>query len=301
MSTKNIFTGLVVLLAVLMVIAVLLVTGVIGGDEETTAEPTVIETKIVQASETNASGDIIYYTMVEEYVRPGVSSDHTYKRTTRAAKETESPFVEQDSFVYVTNEDGSPAYGEDGKPVTEIVKVTVDKNSITTAEPVPPETVYQQVTDEHGAPVFDENGQPVTEALTVEVTEEVTTDIWAEESRSDNGFLPDIEINVGRDDALASNIITQVNNDRASVGGRAALSADLNAVARSDSSFSAMPGYQDKVSGRGMTFITEYGGSRLYADVARSMSSLIHSDSVSKIGVGVSRYNGKYYTTVIIE
>ncbi len=296
MSTKNIFTGLIVLLALLMVIAVLIATGVIGNKDD--EQPTVVETAIVEMSETNKDGDVIFYTMVSEYVRPSVSSDHTYKWTTRP--ETDSPFAEVESYVYVTNEDGSPVYGEDGKPVTEAVKVTVDKNSLTT-EQVVHETAYQQVTDANGNPVFDENGNPVTEAVTVVVTAAPTTDRWAEESRSDNGFLPDIDIQVGRDDALANNIIDQINADRASVGGRAPLAVELNGVARQDAAFSSLPGYNDRVSGRGMTFVTTYGGSQLYADVARAMSSKIHSDSVTKIGVGVTKTGGKYYTAVIIE
>lgn len=296
MSTKNIFTGLIVLLALLMVVAVLIATGVIGDKED--EQPTVIETAIVEMSETNQFGDVVFYTMVSEYVRPGVSSDHTYKRTTRP--ETEPPFAEVESYVYVTNEDGSPVYGEDGKPVTEVVKVTVDKNSLTT-EQVIPETAYQQVTDANGNPVFDENGNPVTEAVTVVVTAAPTTDRWAEESRSDNGFLPEIDIQVGRDDELANNIISQINADRSTVGGKAPLAAELNGVARQDSAFSSMPIYKDRVSGRGMTFVTTYGGSQLYADVARAMSGRIHSDSATKIGVGVTKTGGKYYTTVIIE
>ncbi len=296
MSTKNIFTGLIVLLALLMVVAVLIATGVIGNKED--EQPTVVETAIVEMSQTNEYGDIFIYTMVSEYVRPGVSSDHTYKRTTKA--ETEAPFAEVESYVYVTNEDGSPVYGENGKPVTEVVMVTVDKNSLTTEEVIP-ETVYHQVTDENGNPVFDENGQPVTEAVTVVVTAAPTTDRWAEESRADNGFLPDIDIQVGRDDALANNIIDQINADRSSVGGKTALAAELNSVARQDSAFSSISGYNDRVSGRGMTFVTTYGGSQLYADIARAMSGKIHSDSATKIGVGVTKTGGKYYTTVIIE
>lgn len=296
MSTKNIFTGLIVLLALLMVVAVLIATGVIGDKED--EQPTVIETAIVEMSETNQFGEVTFYTMVSEYARPGVSSDHTYKRTTRP--ETEPPFAEVESFVYVTNEDGSPVYGEDGKPVTEAVIITVDRNSLTT-EQVVPETAYQQVTDENGNAVLDENSNPVTEAVTVVVTEAQTTDRWAEESRSDNGILPDIDIQVGRDDALANNIISQINADRESVGGRAALSDELSAVARQDSAFSSMPVYNDRVTGRGMTFVTTYGGSQLYADIARAMSGMIHSDSATKIGVGVTKTGGKYYTTVIIE
>ena len=296
MSTKNIFTGLIVLLALLMIVAVLIATGVIGNKED--EQPTVVETAIINVSGTDQYGEVTFYTMVSEYIRPGVSSDHTYKRTTR--RETESPYAEVDSKVYVTDENGNPVYGEDGKPVTEVVKVTVDKNSLTT-EAVVPETVYNQVTDENGAPVFDENGNPVTEAVTVIVTAAPTTDRWAEESRSDNGFLPDIDIQVGRDDALANNIIDQINSDRSSVGGKAPLANELGAAARQDSAFSSMPVYKDRVSGRGMTFVTTYGGSQLYADIARAMSGKIHSDSSTKIGVGVTKTGGKYYTTVIIE
>lgn len=303
MSTKNIYTGVAVMLALVMTLVALMATGVIGGkdeEKEHTEPKTIIATRFIDASRIDENGDITFYTVLEEYAELSVSSDHTYKKTTRPTT-TEDPFVEQDSYAYVTNEDGSPVYGDDGKPVTEVVKVTVDKNSITTTEPVPPETVYQQVTDEHGAPVFDENGQPVTESVTVETTVEATTDRWAEESRSDNGFLPDIDIQVGRDDALANNIIDQINSDRMSVGGKEALSVELNATARSDSTFSAMKGYEDKISGRGTTFVTSYGGAQLYADIAKSMSGKIHSDSATKIGVGVSKLGGKYYTTVIIE
>lgn len=295
MSTKNIYTAVVVMLALVMVLVALMATGVIGGKEEEKTElQSYIATRVVQASETNEYGEITYYTMLEEYLELGVSSDHTYKKTTKPADtETESPFVEQDSFVYVTNEDGSPVYGENGKPVTEVVKVTVDKNSITTQEPAPPETAYQQVTDENGNPVLDENGQPVTQTVTVEsTTAEATTDRWAQEDEGFKGI---------RDDELANNIIDQINSDRESYSGRAPLAAELNGVARSDSSFSAMKGFEDKVSGRGMTFVTTYGGSQLYADIARAMSSKIHSDSATQIGVGVFKANNKYYTTVIIE
>ena len=135
------------MLALVMLLIALMATGVIGGKKEDETElQSFIATRVVEASETNEYGEITYYTMLEEYVELGVSSDHTYKPTTRPPT-TEDPFVEQDSFVYVTNEDGSPVYGEDGKPVTEVVKVTVDKNSITTQEPVPPETEYPPLYD----------------------------------------------------------------------------------------------------------------------------------------------------------
>jgi hypothetical protein len=141
----------------------------------------------------------------------------------------------------------------------------------------------------------------VFESVVVETVPETTTDRWAEESRSDNGFLPDIDIQVGRDDALANNIIDQINSDRESFGGKSPLAVELNGVARQDSTFSIMPGYSERVSGRGQTFITTYGGSQLYADIAKAMSGRIHSDSATAIGVGVVKANGKYYTTVIIE
>ncbi len=310
MSTKNIYTGVVVMLALVMVLVALLATGVIGkkDEEETSESETVpqsyIATRIEVESLTNEFGDVTFYTVLDYYVELGVSSDHTYKPTTTLPTTTDNPFVEQDSYVYVTNEDGSPAYGEDGKPVTEVVKVTVDKNSLTTLPPPEPETKLEQVTDENGVPVTDENGQPVTQTVTVEMTTtvETTTDRWAEETRSDNnGFLPDFEINVGRDDELASDIIEQINSDRASVGGRAPLAVELNGVARTDCTYSSMPAYADRVSGRGMNFVTTYGGSKLYADIARAMSSKIHSDSATKIGVGVAKSGSKYYTTVIIE
>ena len=133
MSTKNIYTAVVVMLALVMVLVALMATGVIGGKkdkEEETELQSFVATRVVEASETNEYGEVTYYTMLEEYVELGVSSDHTYKPTTKPST-TEYPFVEQDSYVYVTNEDGSPLYGEDGRPVTDVVKVTVDKNSRT--------------------------------------------------------------------------------------------------------------------------------------------------------------------------
>lgn len=291
MSNKNIYTGIAVLSALVMVLIVFLVT-TNKDREDATTKPYHWETRIEVESATNEFGDVTFYTVYQEYLVPGVSSDHTYKPTTRPST-TESPFVEQDSFVYVTNEDGSPVYGEDGKPVTEVVKVTVDKNSVTTAPPPETETRFEVVTDESGAPVTDENGLPVTGAVAVEVTSAPTTDRWAEDNNG--GFAP------VRDDALASDIIDQINSDRSSVGGRAPLAVELNGVARSDSSFSAMKGFEDRVSGRGMTFVTTYGGVQLYSDIARAMSGKIHSDSATEIGVGVFKSGGKYYTTVIIE
>lgn len=310
MSTKNIYTGVVVMLALVMLLVALFATGVIGKKDEepessatSTELQTFIVTKIEVESQTNEFGDVTFYTVLDYYVQLGVSSDHTYKTTTTLPTTTENPFVEQDSFVYATNADGSPVYGEDGKPVTEVVKVTVDKNSLTTLPPPEPETRVEQVTDENGVAVTDENGQPVTESYTVEYTTapvQTTADRWAEETK-DNGRFPNIEVNVGYDDELANDIIEQINSDRASVGGREALATELNGVARADSSYSSMPIYQDRVSGRGMAFVTTYGGSRLYADIARAMSGKIHSDSSTKIGVGVSRSGDKYYTVVIIE
>ena len=102
MSTKNIYTAVVVMLALVMVLIVLMATGVIGGKEEETELQTFIGTRVVEVSQTDENGDVTYYTMFEEYIELGVSSDHTYKKTTKPTT-TEDPFVEQDSFVYVTN------------------------------------------------------------------------------------------------------------------------------------------------------------------------------------------------------
>ena len=53
MSTKNIYTAVVVMLALVMLIIALMATGVIGGKEEETEVHSYIATRVVQASETN--------------------------------------------------------------------------------------------------------------------------------------------------------------------------------------------------------------------------------------------------------
>ena len=85
MSGKNILTGVVCALALILVVIVILVkTGVFEEPPKTTTEvETVMETKIVVESETNEEGSIEYVTALHYYPKPKYSSNHTYPTTKR--------------------------------------------------------------------------------------------------------------------------------------------------------------------------------------------------------------------------
>ena len=80
MSTKNILTGVVAALALVLVLVVILVkTGVFDGEQTTTTEPEMIEeTKVVVVTGTDANGDRFEYTMMTRYTTPRVSSNFIY-------------------------------------------------------------------------------------------------------------------------------------------------------------------------------------------------------------------------------
>ena len=74
MSTKNILTGVVAALALLLVLVVILVkTGVFEGAQTTTEPEMVEETKIVVVTGTDVNGDHFEYTMMTKYTTAGVS------------------------------------------------------------------------------------------------------------------------------------------------------------------------------------------------------------------------------------
>ena len=142
-KTENIITIVIVAFAVILSGLVILVkTGVIGPNSETTTEPEVVyvsESTSVVKSEVDDDGNVKYYTALEWYNRPLHSSLHWYPTTTTTTKPTteeETEIVEETSVVEMTDEEGNPLYDENGEPMTEIKTVTkkVPKDSVTEEE-----------------------------------------------------------------------------------------------------------------------------------------------------------------------
>lgn len=309
MSSKNILTGLVCIVALILVVVVILVkTGAFDSTERTTEMETIIETSVVYESQTNEEGSIEYVTWVHKYPKPKYSSNHTYpttKKRTTVPESTTAPFVEQSSAVAVTDENGIPQFDENGVPFTEIVTYTVAADSITTTEPTTefvPRTEGAVVTNHWGRTEVDESGNPVTEIVTLDAPPTTKEDIWAENTQpgTTEKKLINIEPELKRDDALAQNIISQINADREAAGLEPLEHAtNLKATARTNSMASAMPG----VYGEPSTYchVTTFGGNPVYQQVAAANKSTIMSAETTQIGVGVIVYEGKYYTTVIFN
>ena len=161
MSTKNILTGVVAALALVLVLVVILVkTGVFDGADKTTTEPEIEETKIVVVTGTDVNGNTFEYTMMSKYKAPKVSSNYIYptrKKTTTTTTEPESTtaplFIEETSAVQVTDPNGEPVTDENGVAITEIVTYTVPVTESTTAEPTTaysPRTSHVVVTNKLG-------------------------------------------------------------------------------------------------------------------------------------------------------
>ena len=307
MAKKNVLTGVVVALALVLVIIVVLVkTGVLNSvPQKTTAVETVIESAVVVASETNEAGDVEYYTMVTKYIRPKISSHHIYptKKQTTAAT-TEPAFIEQTSFVQVTDENGMPMFDENGVPFTEVVTYTVPADSITTTEPTTayvPKTSSVVVTNVFGKPQKDENGNPVTQVVTVEPPPSTKADIWSENTQSGTDGKFDIKSEISREDDLAQSIVAQLNEDRAAQGLEPLKHATkLKASARTNSMASALPEVYGEGSVSGAYDIeTTYGGNSLYKTVFATVKDEAMNPDVKEIGVGVVKYKDVYYTTVI--
>lgn len=307
MNSKNILTGAVAFLAVaLAIVVVLLQTGVFEKKPE--EEETVIETKVVEISETNEHGEIEYLTMLETYVAK-VSSEYTYpKKPTTKPPKTEPQtvlFMEQESQVPVLDENGNPVLDENGVPVTQVITITVPYNGEeSTTEPTTkyvPKTEFNVVTNAFGRPQKDENGNPLTQIVTVEPIPPEHQDIWGYESNTEETRFPEVNLAPQRDSNLANSIITQIQADRARAGlGYLTVSEELNASAREDSHLRALNMHAEQSSG-GYSFDTSYGGSGVYNDINASLSSKLLSAETTEIGVGVMKLNGKYFTTVVIR
>ncbi len=186
-KTENIVTIVIVAFAVILSGLVILVkTGVIGPNTETTTEPEIIyvsESTIVVKSEIDDEGNVKYYTALEWYNKPLHSSLHWYPTTTTTTKPTteeEEEFIEETSVVELTDEEGNLLLDENGEPVTEIKTVTVkvdktdeneeEETSETTTETTSERTtkiVY--VTDPISKkPLKNLKGQPITSGVLTE-------------------------------------------------------------------------------------------------------------------------------------
>lgn len=311
MSSKNLLTGLVCIVALILVVVVILVkTGAFDGAERTTEMETIIETSVVYESQTNEEGSVEYITWVHSYPAPKYSSNHTYpttkKRTTVSNTETTTvPMLEQTSFVAVTDENGIPQFDENGVPFTELVTYTIPADSTTTTEPTTefvPRTEGVVVTNRWGKTETDENGNPVTEIVTLDAPPTTKADIWAENTQSGTTEkkLINIEPEVKRDDNLAQAIITQINADREEAGLEPLEhSTNLKATARTNSMASALPDVYGEPSS--YCLVTTYGGNPVYQQVKAANNATIMSADTTQIGVGIVVYEGKYYTTVIFN
>lgn len=309
-STQNLLTGIVVGLAVILVVVVILVkTGVIGGPQQPTEAETEEVSSVVVVSETQEDGSVVYYTMVTKYFKPKVSSNHTYPTTKPKTTTTTVPFIEFSTMVQVTDADGNAVYDENGVPVTELVTYSVPADSTTTEAPTTefvPRTSSVQVTDKLHRPVKDENGNPVTEIVTLDAAPTIKPDIWTETSTEETTtgrINVDLSNGVDRDDVLAQNIVTQLNEDRAQLGlAPLAYDTNLKISARSNSLGMAKPDTYGKPDAAGAnTFTTAYGGNQLYQEIKSSLNSKAMSINTTKIGVGIVKYQDMYYTTVIFE
>lgn len=302
MSKKNIITGAVAALALVLVVFVVLIeTGVVDTRSLTQAQ-TVIESEIIVVSETNEQGEIEYITMVTKYARPKVTSNHRYptkKPTTTRPTTTTVKYVEQTSYVHLTDPNGIPLFNDDGSPVTEVVTYTVAENSLTQPTTAEPKTSAVAVTSPDGVVQTDVSGNPVTEVVTYIETTTKGPDIWSENTQEGTTKAPFIQTDVKRDDALAQAIVDQINADRKEQGLEPLEhTTNLKAQARTNSMALALPDIYGSSSSSAYTLITKYGGNPVYQQVAAANRDKIMSADTTKIGVGVVKYNDQYYTSV---
>ncbi|MBE6770623.1 MAG: CAP domain-containing protein [Ruminococcaceae bacterium] len=306
MSKKNIVTGIIAALALVLVAVVALVeTGIISSDFLTEPE-TVIESEIVVVSETDEFGSVEYITMLTKYAKPKVSSNHRYptKKTTTAATlptTTTIRYVEQSSYHHVTDVNGIPQFNDDGSPVTEVIIYTVPEDSITQPTTAAPKTSAVAVTDASGNQQTDASGNPITEVITYTETTTKAPDIWSENTQEGTTGIFNIETSVKRDDKLAQTVVDQINIDRKAAGLEPLSHATgLKASARTNSMALALPDIygSGQVSGA-YTLVTPYGGNPIYQTVAAANKSKVMSADTKEIGIGIVVYEGKYYTTVL--
>lgn len=297
-NKKNVLTIAVAIAALLLTLVVVLVaTGVINIGPDKTEPETIVETDVVVVSKTNEQGEVEYMTMVTKYYKPNVTVFHKYptKPTTTGVSTTAVNYIEQTSYVYATNPDGSVIMDDNGVIATEVVSYTVREDSITSA---PPKTSAVAVTGEGGVQQTDASGNPVTEVVTYYETTE--PDIWATESTGTTKqqiIVPIIE----RDDALADNIIAEINKMRVNNGLEPLDTSSLKSAARTNSQNVAYPEYYANklIAPNSYMVETSFGGKSLFVKVSSENEAKILSPDTTKIGVGITIRDGIYYTTVI--
>ncbi len=298
-NKKNVITIAVAVVALMLTLVVVLIaTGVINFDNLFSGEPaTVVESEVVVVSQTNEQGEVEYVTIVTKYYKPDVQL-HKYptKPTTKGTTATTVRYLEQSSYLYMTDPDGSISIDENGNPVTEIVTYTVREDSITTA---PPRTSAVAVTGADGVQQTDANGNPVTEVVTYYEPTTTAPDRWSTTQEGTTRFNP-FPSDIKKDEALANNIIAEINDERVKAG-LEPLEASLNGAARTNSQNMAQPEiFGGKLYAPDSYMLeSSYGGNSLYLKVSSSNQAKIMSADTTKIGVGIVVRDGIYYTTVI--
>ncbi len=316
MSGKNIITGMICVVALMLVVIVILVkTGAFDGLEKpTTAVETIIETSIVVESETNEEGSIEYVTFFKEYPKPKYSSNHTYpttkKRTTVPRSTTTTvPMLEMTDFVPITDENGIPQFDANGVPFTEMLTYTIPADQTTTTESTTkfvPRTEGVVVTNRWGKEEKDENGNPLTEMVTLDAPPTTLPDIWSNNLQNgttgENGET-EKKPKFDRKDELANTIVEQINRDRADAGLEPLEhNSNLKSMARTNSMALAMPEAYPDTSGNGLyALTTTYGGNPIYQTVSAAKRAEIMDPETTQIGVGIVYYEGQYYTTVVFN
>ncbi len=199
-KTLNIITIAVGALAVVLVTIVILVkTGVISTSrsDATTTDGTVLVSEVVELTSVNDEGEVEYYTMINYYVKPSISSNHSYpyvpttKKATTTKEETKY-YVEMTKSEAVTDENGEAVTDENGEPVVNIITYTVEtdengneiKNGTTATETTTEttteyvqKTTYVAKTDPvFKRPIRDIRGNVVTELVTLDRPPTTTTE-----------------------------------------------------------------------------------------------------------------------------
>ncbi len=305
MSKKNVVTGAIAALALVLVVFVVLIETGIVDTRSLTQPQTVIESEIIVVSETNEQGEIEFITMVTKYARPKVSSNHRYptkKPKPTTTKATTVKYVEQSSYVHLTDPNGIPLFNDDGTPVTEVLTYTIAEESLTQPTTAEPKTSAVAVTDPDGVVQTDVSGNPVTEVVTYIETTTKGPDIWSENTQEGTTKAPLIQTEVKRDDALAQAIVDQINADRKAQGLEPLQhTTTLKASARTNSMALALPDIYGQGNGNAYTLVTKYGGNPVYQTVAAANRDKIMSAETTQIGVGVVKYEGQYYTSVLFN
>lgn len=293
LTKKDIATMSSVMVALVLVVFVF--AKIYTSDNPSDSQAT--NTSVIYMSQTREDGSIEFYTMIEEYVNGGFYASVTYTTTTTTTEPTsEESTTEEEpvtSVVNVTDANGETVTDADGNPVTEIVTVTTTE----------PPTSHVQVTDANGESVTDADGKPVTEVVTVTTTTETTTeDIWATESTTSGRFDVDIIPDYSNESGTAATIVNQINKTREQAG-LPALRMDtfLSTSARTYCLSLAIPESFGSASAPAGSYSTQStsGGAQLYSSILANTAAAT-SESHSSIGVGVIKYKGTYYATVVL-